>query len=372
MERKNNEWYKMIGNDKEATRFYTNNLANKEALPVGEGIQNAIKYYRFNQPCTAQQALVWAQLDDLSTGYTVDLNSYSPTTQMLDIDLMLLQPDNLPEEALEWPNWLATTSINLNTTNYRDEWLLFTEGIPVTLKTILNTCDDNMHTVITDALHGTTVVNIPAIGSHPDSAMVASWVGKTTTEENFLSPGAETKGKLLPTEDYGVDERLRHDGGYAYRSGGEMRYIKSFGSMKDYNKANTAHPKRVKQMGFEKEYFIPNLPEYMYEIAKFRWAPSPKDKKKNGYYEGIARLRKADGTYTFVRVSLLTKTMVKLFGTEAKSAFIKALKSKAIDDTFTTQYRFVTIPPGDLREKLRREKRALATQTLLAAEDDET
>jgi hypothetical protein len=56
--------------------------------------------------------------------------------------------------------------------------------------------------------------------------------------------------------------------------------------------------------------------------------------------------------------------MVKLFGNEAKSAFIKASKSKAIDDTF------VTIPPGDSRETLRKEKRASATPALLAAEDD--
>jgi hypothetical protein len=367
MERKNNEWYQMIGTEKESERFYRNDLLNKEALPVGAVIQNAIKYYRFNQPCTAQQALAWAQLDDLSTGYTGDLNSYNPTTHMVTIQLTLLQPDNLPDDALEWPHWLATTTIDLNTTNYRDEWLFVVDNIPVTLKTILKTCDDNMHTVITDALHGTMVVNVPAIGSHPDSVMLASWVGKTTTAENFLSPGAETKGKLLPQAYYGVDKRLRDDGGYAYVLGGETRYIQSFGSMKDYNKANTAHQKRVRQMGFEKEYFIPNLPEYMYEIAKFRWVPSPKDKKKNGYYEGMARVRKADGTYTHVRVSLLTKTMVKLFGNEAKSEFIGALKNKAIKNEFMTRYRFVTIPPGDSREKLRKEKRALATQALLEA-----
>jgi hypothetical protein len=124
---------------------------------------------------------------------------------MLDIDLMILQPDNLPKDAFEWFNWLETTTIDLNTTNYPKHWLLFTEAIPVTLKTILKTCDANMHTVLTDALHGTTVVNVQAIGSHPDSAMVASWVGKTTTEKKFLSPGAETKGKLLPHADYGVD-----------------------------------------------------------------------------------------------------------------------------------------------------------------------
>jgi hypothetical protein len=99
--------------------------------------------------------------------------------------------------------------------------------------------------------------------------------------------------------------------------------------------------------------------------------PSPKDKKKNGYYEGIARVRKEDETYTYVRVSLLTKTIVKLFDTEAKSEFIKALKNKAIDDTCTAQYRLVTIPPSDSRETLCKEKRAFATQALLAAEDDE-
>jgi hypothetical protein len=42
MERKNNEWYQMIGTEKELDRFYKNNLANKEALPVGAVIQNAI------------------------------------------------------------------------------------------------------------------------------------------------------------------------------------------------------------------------------------------------------------------------------------------------------------------------------------------
>jgi hypothetical protein len=258
MERNHNEWYQMIGTDEEATCFYESTQANKVALPVGAVIQNAIKYYRFNHPYTTQQALAWAQLDDLSTGYNVDLNSYNPTTHMLDIDLILLKPAELPEDTFEWPNRLATTTIDLNETNYRKHWLLYTEGIPVTLKTILKTCDANMHTVITDALHGTMVVNVPAIGIHPDSAMVASWVGKTTTETNFLSPGAETKGKLQPQEDYGVDERDRgEEGGYAYRFGGETRYIKSYGSMKGYNNANTDHQKRVKQMGFEKEYFIP-------------------------------------------------------------------------------------------------------------------
>jgi hypothetical protein len=63
----------------------------------------------------------------------------------------------------------------------------------------------------------------------------------------------------------------------------------------------------------------------------------------------------------YVRLSLLTKTMVKLFGNEAKSEFIGALKSEVIKDGFMTWYRFVTIPPCDSWEKLRREKRALAT-----------
>jgi hypothetical protein len=121
MERNKEEWYQMIGTEKESDRFYKTGQANKEALPVGAVIQNAIKYYRFNQPCTAQQALAWAQLDDLSTGYTVDLNSYNPTTHMVTIMLLLLQPDNLPEDAFEWPHWLATTTIDLNQTNYPDE-----------------------------------------------------------------------------------------------------------------------------------------------------------------------------------------------------------------------------------------------------------
>jgi hypothetical protein len=150
--------------------------------------------------------------------------------------------------------------------------------------------------------------------------------GQGQDRRNCLSPGAETKGRLLPKEDYGVDKRIRHEGEnensagggarydahlrgdkeYSYSAGGETRYIKLSGSMKGYTNANTAHQKRVHQMGFVKDYFIPHLPEYMYEIAKFPWVPSPKDKTMNGYYEGIARVRKADGTYIFVRVSLLT------------------------------------------------------------------
>jgi hypothetical protein len=133
---------------------------------------------------------------------------------MLDIDLSLVHPDNLPEDALEWPKWLETTTIDLETTNYQKKWLKFTEGIPVTLKTIFKTCDANMHTVITDALLGTTVMSIADVDTHPDSAMLASWAGKTTTEENFLFPGAETAVKLLPQSDYGVNERAyyRDDG----------------------------------------------------------------------------------------------------------------------------------------------------------------
>jgi hypothetical protein len=49
------------------------------------------------------------------------------------------------------------------------------EEIPVSLKTILKTCDSNMHTVLTDALLGTKVVNVEDIGTHRDSAMVAAW-----------------------------------------------------------------------------------------------------------------------------------------------------------------------------------------------------
>jgi hypothetical protein len=270
IKRTDNEWYQMIGTEKEADHFYKNKQANMEALPVGEVIRNAVKYFKFNQPCTADQALAWAQLDDLSTGYTVDLNSYNPKTHMLQIDLILVHPNNFPTDALQWPNWLETTAIDLDTTNYPKRWLVSGENIPVSLKTILKTCDANTHTVLTNALHGTTVVNVPDVGTHPDSAMLALWAGKTTTAENFLSPGAQSAVKLLPQVDYGVNERAYgKEKQYAYSAGGETRYIQSFGSMKDFNNANTTHQKRVKKMGFEKEYFIPNLPLYMYEIAKF-------------------------------------------------------------------------------------------------------
>jgi hypothetical protein len=47
------------------------------------------------------------------------------------------------------------------------------------------------------------------------------------------------------------------------------------------------------------------------------------------------------------------------------------LKTKAKENKFTTWYHFVTIPPGDSRKKLCREKRASANQTLLEAEDEE-
>jgi hypothetical protein len=135
----------------------------------------------------------------------------------------------LPTDALEWPNWLATMTIDLDTTNYPNRWLVSGENIPVSLKTILKTCDTNMHKVITDALHGTTVVNVPDVCTHPDSVMLASWVGKTTTAENFLSPGAQLAVKLLPHDDYGVNERVYgKENKYAYSAGGETRYIQSF------------------------------------------------------------------------------------------------------------------------------------------------
>jgi hypothetical protein len=374
IQRNNNQWYQMIGTEEEAAHFYDKKkaAANLEALPVGEVIRNAVKYFKSNQPCSAEQALAWAQLDDLSTGYTVDLNSYAPATHMLHISLMLLYPDNLPTDAREWPNWLATTTIDLDTTDYPPDWIFYSDAVRVFLKMILKTCDSNMHTELTDALLGTTVVNVPDVGAHPDSVMLASWVGKTTIAENFLSPGAETAVQLLPQSDYGVNERAyNRDDDYAYSLGGETQYIQSFGSMKDYNTANTAHQKRVKKMGFEQTYFIPNLPLYMYEIAKFRWVPASNDEKEDGYYEGVARIRKGEGQYTYVRVSLLTKTVEKLFGKEAVSEYIISLKTKAKTNTFTTRYRFVTIPPGDSREKLRRGKRELVTQALLEAEAKE-
>jgi hypothetical protein len=77
LQRKDNQWYQMTGTEVEAALFYDSKQANLEALPVGEVIRNAVEYFNCNQPCTAEQALAWAQLDDLSTGYTVDLNSYN-------------------------------------------------------------------------------------------------------------------------------------------------------------------------------------------------------------------------------------------------------------------------------------------------------
>jgi hypothetical protein len=210
----------MIGSEEEAKAFYdnTNAAANKEGIPVGEVIRNAVTYFKCNQPCTADQALAWAHLDDLSTGYVVDLNSYNPATHMIHILLMLLRPDNLPQDALEWPNWLATTTIDLDTTDYPNTWLVSGEKIPVSLKTILKMCDSNMHMVLINALLGTEIVNVPDVGAHPDSAMLASWVGNTTREANFLSPSAETKVKCLQQDDYGVGERPGDQGlgGYSY------------------------------------------------------------------------------------------------------------------------------------------------------------
>jgi hypothetical protein len=218
--------------------------ANKEGLPVGEVISNAVKYYAFNQPCTAAQAMLWAALEDLSTGFAVDLNSYDPATHMIHISMTLLCPDNLPEDTLDWPNWLATTTIDLETTNYPDDWTTSVEEIPVSLKTIIQTCDANMHTpVLTDALLGTKVVDVEDVGTHRDSAMVASWEGNTTREENFISPGSEVTVKLLPKESYGVNAHPsgQGEGDYAYGKGGALRYIQSFGSMKHYAAANLAH-----------------------------------------------------------------------------------------------------------------------------------
>jgi hypothetical protein len=72
-----------------------------------------------------------------------------------------------------------------------------------------------------------------------------------------------------------------------------------------------------------------------------------------------------------VCVSLLTDMMEKLFGKEDVLEYIIPLKTKAKANKFTTRYRFVTIPPGDSREKLRREKRESANQALLEAEAKE-
>jgi hypothetical protein len=251
------------------------------------------------------------------------------------------------------------------------------------LKLILRNCDVNMHTVITDALLGTEMVATAALDANADSAMVASWTGKKSRVPNFLSPGSEVQGKLLPQADYGVNKRVqRRDpqtgktSGYDYYKGGETRYIQSFGSMKDYLATNQEHQKRVRKMGFGREYFIPPLPLYRYEIAKFRWVPSqaedydPSD-ANDGYYEGMARIRKSEGVYTFLRLSLLTSTMELLFGTDETSEYIQALKTKSTTNTFSTQYRFVSIPPGDARETHRRARRALANEALMAAEAEE-
>jgi hypothetical protein len=202
--------------------------------------------------------------------------------------------------------------------------------------------------------------------------MVATWVGNTTREKNFLSPGAEVKVKLLPQDSYGVDARPsgQGEGSYAYGKGGASRYIQSFGSMKHYRAANLAHQKRVKKLGFEATYSIPNLPLYRYEIAKFRWVPAPNN-PDDGYYEGVTRIRKGEDQYTYARVSLLKETMELLFGKEDVSEFIISLKTKSTANKYTTRYRFVNIPPGDSRETLRVQKRALANQALRAAELEE-
>jgi hypothetical protein len=91
--------------------------------------------------------------------------------------------------------------------------------------------------------------------------------------------------------------------------------------MRHYTAANKARHKRVKKMGFEQTYFIRNLPLYRYEIAKFRSMPARND-PEDGYYEGVARIRKGEDQYTHVRVSLLTETMEKLFGKEDVSQYI--------------------------------------------------
>jgi hypothetical protein len=48
-----------------------------------------------------------------------------------------------------------------------------------------------------------------------------------------------------------------------------MRYIQSFGFMKDYNKATANHEECARKMGFEDDYVIPALPMYRYELGKF-------------------------------------------------------------------------------------------------------
>jgi hypothetical protein len=114
--------------------------------------------------------------------------------------------------------------------------------------------------------------------------------------------------------------------------------------MKHCRAVNLAHQKRVKKLGFEATYSIPNLPLYRYEIAKFRWVPAPNN-PDNGYYEGMTRIRKGEDQYMYARVILLTETMELLFGKEAVSEFIIALKTKSTANKYMTRYRFVNIPP---------------------------
>jgi hypothetical protein len=73
----------------------------------------------------------------------------------------------------------------------------------------------------------------------------------------------------------------------------------------------------------------------------------------------------------YARVSLLTETMELLFGKEDVSEFIISLKTKSTANRYTTRYRCVNILPGDSRETLRVQKRALANQALRAAKLEE-
>jgi hypothetical protein len=63
--------------------------------------------------------------------------------------------------------------------------------------------------------------------------------------------------------------------------------------------------------------------------------------------------------------------MEKLFGKEDVSVYIFALKTKFMENKYTTRYGFVNIPPGDSRKTLQVKKRALANQALRAAELEE-
>ena len=122
--------------------------------------------------------------------------------------------------------------------------------------------------------------------------------------------------------------------------------------MKDYRKTDRAFKARARAMGVTDELIYP-LPLYRFEISKFRWRPSKRLPKSDGYWEGLIRVGGTAKNPTVVTVSLLDSMMKAMWDDEFGTRFMAYLKNKSINGEWGSRYRYVAVPPGDSRQAKR-------------------